>query len=190
MTDSINKPKSEKPSYNPKYEKNRKQKPISFSLTDEVESRLIDLIAQFEFGTYLKGILAKLSTAEQKRIIGGDFLTIPLSLIKHNIAASGKNITHFFTIKDAVQHFDQDELASHLSDDALLKELANRNLVREEPTYTATEPYSVSEVSKTNKIQFGMNGMPVVNEFGTIEIQQEDGTTIFLEPEKYLELYT
>jgi hypothetical protein len=32
--------------------------------------------------------------------------------------------------------------------------------------------------------------LPVVNEFGTIEIQQEDGTTIFLEPEKYLELYT
>lgn len=189
MTDSKSAIKSTKITYNPKYEENRKQKPMSFSLNNPTQARLLDFIEKFQYGKYFKSFLSKLSTDEQQRIISGDFLTIPLDLLQHNIAASGKNITHFFTINDAVKHFDQEEIARNLTDDALLKELANRNLVSDNKKDTA---YSVSHAIQPVSQYFASSNtmkMPVVNEFGTIEIQQEDGTTIFLEPEQYMERY-
>lgn len=187
MSEQRSTEKKPKPTYNPEYEKKRKQKPMSFSYNDPVQVRLLDFIEKFEYGTYFKRVLEMLSTSEQERIIKGDFLTIPLEHLKHNITASGKNVSHFFSVNDAVKHFDHDEIASQLSDDALLKELANRNLVADKKE---TVPYPVSHaIHPASQLFRSTNQTPVVNEFGTIEITQEDGTKIFLEPEQYLEQF-
>lgn len=185
MTEHEHKPNKGK--YLPKYEKNRKQKPMSFSLKDAVQVRLLELISKFEYSKYFRTFLEHLSTDEQNRVIGGDFLTIPLELFEHNLKSSGKNITNFFTINDVVRHFDQDELAHHLTDEVLLREVANRKL-----NSAIAEPL-VMGIQQQNhhhpQINLGSSGIPVVNEFGLIEMKDEDGSTIFLEPEEYLKRY-
>lgn len=179
-------------SYEPKYEKSRKQKPVSFSLIDAVQVRLLDFIAKFEYGVYFKNILAQLNTAEQQRIIEGDLNTIPSSMIKQNIINSKGKISDYFTAVDATREFDHNDLAKHLTDDALLKELANRNLapITETPIVEPVDNFSVHGAKHLTSMNIGIaplsdNQMPVVNEFGCVEVRNEDGSIQYIELEFY-----
>lgn len=177
--------------YDPKYEKSRKQKPVSFSLLDAVQVRLLEFIAKFEYGVYFKNILAQLNDAEQQRIIEGDLNTIPSALIKQNIINSKGKVSDYFTAVDATREFDHNDLAKHLTDDALLKELANRNLAPiTEPTPIYDTPYSVRGAQRLTSMTKGASSlggmqMPVVNEEGFVEVRNEDGTVRFIEAEHY-----
>ena len=177
--------------YEPKYEKSRKQKPVSFSLQDAVQVRLLEFIAKFEYGVYFKNILAQLNDAEQQRIIEGDLDTIPSALIKQNIINTKGKVSDYFTAVDATREFDHNDLAKHLTDDALLKELANRNLAPiTEPTAIYDTPYSVRGAQRLTSMTNGASSlggvqMPVVNEEGFVEIVNQDGTIRFIEAEHY-----
>lgn len=177
--------------YEPKYEKSRKQKPVSFSLQDAVQVRLLEFIAKFEYGVYFKNILAQLNDAEQQRIIEGDLDTIPSALIKQNIINTKGKVSDYFTAVDATREFDHNDLAKHLTDDALLKELANRNLAPiTEPTPIYDTPYSVRGAQRLTSMTNGASSlggvqMPVVNEEGFVEIVNQDGTIRFIEAEHY-----
>lgn len=177
--------------YEPKYEKSRKQKPVSFSLLDAVQVRLLEFIAKFEYGVYFKNILAQLDDAEQQRIIEGDLNTIPSTLIKQNIINSKGKVSDYFTAVDATREFDHNDLAKHLTDDALLKELANRNLAPiTEPTPIYDTSYSVRGAQRLTSMTKGASSlggmqMPVVNEEGFVEVRNEDGTVRFIEAEHY-----
>lgn len=177
--------------YEPKYEKSRKQKPVSFSLLDAVQVRLLEFIAKFEYGVYFKNILAQLNDAEQQRIIEGDLNTIPSTLIKQNIINSKGKVSDYFTAVDATREFDHNDLAKHLTDDALLKELANRNLAPiTEPTPIYDTSYSVRGAQRLTSMTKGASSlggmqMPVVNEEGFVEVRNEDGTVRFIEAEHY-----
>lgn len=177
--------------YEPKYEKSRKQKPVSFSLQDAVQVRLLEFIAKFEYGVYFKNILAQLNDAEQQRIIEGDLDTIPSALIKQNIINTKGKVSDYFTAVDATREFDHNDLAKHLTDDALLKELANRNLAPiTKPTPIYDTPYSVRGAQRLTSMTNGASSlggvqMPVVNEEGFVEIVNQDGTIRFIEAEHY-----
>lgn len=177
--------------YEPKYEKSRKQKPVSFSLLDAVQVRLLEFIAKFEYGVYFKNILAQLNDAEQQRIIEGDLNTIPSALIKQNIINLKGKVSDYFTAVDATREFDHNDLAKHLTDDALLKELANRNLAPiTEPAPIYDTPYSVRGAQRLTSMTKGASSlggmqMPVVNEEGFVEVRNEDGTIRFIEAEHY-----
>lgn len=174
------KPKRASKSYDPKYEKSRKQKPVSFSVNDETQARLLDFIGKFEYGVYFKNILAQLNDIEQKSIIDGDMNTIPSSLIKQNIIKSKTKVSEYFTVVDAVREFDHNDLAKHLSDDALLKELANRNLAAM-PKFEGQQ--AISNYSVKNAAH--LTEMPIVNEFGCVEVANNDGTVTYVEAEHY-----
>lgn len=191
-TETKNLKPSTSKSYDPKYEKSRKQKPVSFSLMDAVQVRLLEFIGKFEYGVYFKTLLAQLNDAEQQRIIDGDLHTIPDALIKQNIISSKGKVSDYFTIVDAAREFDHNDLAKHLSDDALLKELANRNLAPMEPKAfeSVSSDYSVRGATHLTSIHTSPTGninIPVVNEFGCIEVRDEDGTVRYIEPEHYAE---
>lgn len=177
--------------YEPKYEKSRKQKPVSFSLQDAVQVRLLEFIAKFEYGVYFKNILAQLNDAEQQRIIEGDLNTIPSALIKQNIINTKGKVSDYFTVVDATREFDHNDLAKHITDDALLKELANRNLApTTEPTHIYDTSYSVRGAQHLSSMAHGASSlggvqMPVVNEEGFVEIVNQDGTIRFIEAEHY-----
>lgn len=179
--------------YEPKYEKSRKQKPVSFSLLDAVQVRLLNFIAKFEYGVYFKNILAQLNDAEQQRIVEGDLNTIPSSLIKQNILNSKGKISDYFTAVDATREFDHNDLAKHLTDDALLKELANRNLApiaEPTPIFDTSNNFSVRGAQRLTSMNIGASSlgssqMPVVNEEGFVEVRNEDGTVRFIEAEHY-----
>lgn len=179
-------------SYEPKYEKSRKQKPVSFSLLDAVQVRLLEFIAKFEYGVYFKNILAQLNDAEQQRIVDGDLNTIPSALIKQNIVNSKGKVSDYFTAVDATREFDHNDLAKHLTDDALLKELANRNLalIPEVPPLNTANDFSVHGAKHLTSMPIGIaptsgNQMPIVNEFGCVEVRNEDGSVRYIEAEHY-----
>lgn len=162
--------------YNPEYEKDRKQRPISFSTVDVVESRLLEMIKRFKYGVYIKNILSNLTEEEVEQISKGNFDVVPSSLIKQTDQTINHSPSQSVTVSD-------------LTDIELLEELSKRKLLPEvNESHSTNNGNSFDDVliKRANHFNQKRHTGTISNktlEDGSIEVQYDDGTTVIIDPE-------